>query len=265
MASELGVAAARPVIVQDWNNTIVRLGHTGLVAKVGTSHFRDAVLESLERELAVSAYLADRAAPVVGPAEGVPAGPYASHGLTVTLWRYVRSLPGAEFEPAAAAAALTVVHERLIGFTGRLPVFTVELDDAERLLRPDRSPALAIADRTFLLGVVGELRESLTGPATAYRPLHGSPHAANWLLSAGGPLLLDFETACLGPVEWDLSALGDDVLALFPDVDLGLIENMRRMRSVCGAAMCWVAPDRSREVGEAAVVHLKLLRGQSLE
>jgi hypothetical protein len=73
-AAELGVAADRAVIVQDWNNTTVRLGGTGLVAKVRTSHFRDAGLESLERELAVSAHLAACAAPVVGPAEEVPAG-----------------------------------------------------------------------------------------------------------------------------------------------------------------------------------------------
>jgi thiamine kinase-like enzyme len=29
-------------------------------------------------------------------------------------------------------------------------------------------------------------------------------------------VLLDFETACLGPIEWDLAALGDDGLASSP-------------------------------------------------
>jgi hypothetical protein len=57
-----------------------------------------------------------------------------SHGWTVTLWRYVEPVRGAELEPAAAAAALRIVHESLAGFTDRLPGFTVELDDAERLL-----------------------------------------------------------------------------------------------------------------------------------
>jgi Ser/Thr protein kinase RdoA (MazF antagonist) len=265
VAAELGVAADRAVIVQDWNNTIVRLGGTGLVAKVGTSHFRDAALESLERELAVSAHLAARAAPVVVPAEEVPAGPYVSHGLTVTLWRYVEPVRGAELEPAAAAAALGIVHEMLADFAGQLPGFTVELTTTERLVRPDRSPELRIADREFLLGVVGELREMLAGLETTDRPLHGSPHAANWLRSAGGPLLLDFETACVGPVEWDLSALGDDVLARFPDADHELIAILRRMRSVCVATKCWVAPDRAPELREAALVHLKLLRGQTLD
>jgi hypothetical protein len=88
---------------------------------------------------------------------------------------------------------------------------------------------------------------------------------SNWLLSAEGPLLLDFETACRGPVEWDLAALGDEELAFFPDADRELIDAMRRMRSVCVAVKCWVAPDRAPMLRGGADVHLKLLRGQALE
>ena len=264
VAAELGVVAGRAVIMQDWNNTIVRLGDTAIVAKVGTSHFRDAGLESLERELAVSAHFAACAAPVVRPTEEVPAGPHESSGLTVTLWRYVEPVRGAELEPAEAAAALRVVHEALAGFGGRLPAYAIELGDAARLLQRDRSPELDAADRGFLLGVVGELQAALARLNAPHRPLHGSPHGANWLPSADGPLLLDFETACVGPVEWDLSALSDDVLAFVPDVDRELIGIMRRMRSVCVAAKCWVELRRAPELRAAALVHLKLLRGESL-
>jgi Phosphotransferase enzyme family len=264
VAADLGVAADRGVILEDWNNTLVRVGGSGIVAKVGTSSFRDAGLESLERELAVGGYLAASAAPVVRPTEEVPAGPHRWGGLTLTLWQYVEPAQGAAFDPAAAAAALKVVHEALAGFDGRLPVFTVELDDAARLLRPDRSPALIPGDRAFLLSVIDELRPVLDRVESRYRPLHGSPHEANWLLCADGPLLLDFETACLGPVEWDLSALGDEVADLFPEADLELLGTLRRMRSVCVAAKCWAATDRAPEVREAARVHLKLLRGERL-
>ena len=98
------------------------------------------------------------------------------------------------------------------------------------------------------------------------RPLHGSPHDANWLpTAAGGPLLLDFETACVGPIEWDLAALDDETLAFFPDANRELIVTMRRMRSACVAAKCSVAPERAPELRAAAHVHLKLLRGQSLD
>jgi hypothetical protein len=39
-------------------------------------------------------------------------------------------------------------------------------------------------------------------------------------------VLLDFETACLGPIEWDLTALGDDALAFVPDADREVIFTM---------------------------------------
>lgn len=76
---------------------------------------------------------------------------------------------------------------------------------------------------------------------------------------------MDFETACQGPFEWDLAALSDEAIALFPDVDYELIQLLRRMRSLCVAAKCWIEPRRAPEVFEAAHVHLRLLRGEPLE
>ena len=76
---------------------------------------------------------------------------------------------------------------------------------------------------------------------------------------------MDFETACRGPLEWDLAALDDAAVQLFAEVDFELVALFRRMRSVCVAAKCWVEPNRAREVREAAHVHLKLLRGEPLD
>jgi hypothetical protein len=67
IASGLGVRVQRALIVSDWNNTIIRLVPSSIVAKVGTSHFDDAELESLERELAVASHLAACGAPVISP------------------------------------------------------------------------------------------------------------------------------------------------------------------------------------------------------
>lgn len=266
VAASLGLGGVRQaVILTDWNNTIVWLAPSPIVAKVGTSHFADARLESLERELAVAAHLAARGAPVVSPARDLPPGPHRWHELTVTLWQHVEPAPGAPPRSAAIAAALKSVHEALTDFAGPLPRFTLELDDARRLLQPHRSPALNPDDRHFLLGLVRELEAVVPADGAAVQPLHGSPHPANWISSADGPLLLDFETACVGPIEWDLAVLGDDVLACWPDADRHLIATLGRMRSVCVAAKCWVSPDRAPEVREAAHVHLELLRGLPLD
>lgn len=265
VAARLGLGPQRGVVLADRNNTIVRLVGTPIVAKVGTSHFRDCRLESLEREVAVASHLAARGAPIVAPARAAAPGPHVWQRLNVTLWEYAEPRPAATVVAAETAAALSAVHRGLADFGGALPPFTVELDDAARLLQPARSPALSRVDRRFLSTVVDELRSALTQPAVGWRPLHGSPHDANWLIGADGPLLLDFETACRGPVEWDLAALGDGVLTGFPEADRERISVMRRMRSVCVAAKCWVEPERAPEVREAAHVHLKLLRGQRLD
>jgi hypothetical protein len=265
VAADLGIDARRARLLQDWNNTIIRLEPAAIVAKVGTSHFRDARLESLQRELAVATHLATRNVPIVRPTEEVPAGPHRWQELTLTLWQHVQAVPGAAPAPEETATAIKIVHQALTDFDGPLPYFTAELDDAEELLRPHHSPALPPADRRFLLGVVRELKVALPRRETQWRPLHGSPHDANWLQTATGPLLLDFETACHGPVEWDLAALADEALALFPQADRDLIRTMRRMRSACVAAKCWVAPERAPQLREAAQVHLKLLRDQKLD
>jgi hypothetical protein len=40
---------------------------------------------------------------------------------------------------------------------------------------------------------------------------------------------------------------------------------MRRMRSACVVAKCWVAPERAPQLRDAAHVHLELLRGHRLD
>ena len=83
VAGAVGVVAERPVILADSNNTIVWLAPAPIVAKVGTSHFRDAELESLTRELAVAAHLSQHGAPIVAPAAGLSPGPHRWNNLTI--------------------------------------------------------------------------------------------------------------------------------------------------------------------------------------
>ena len=259
------MVAEQPAILADSNNTIVWLAPAPIVAKVGTSHFRDAELESLTRELAVATHLSRLGAPVVAPARDLAAVPHRRRDLTLTLWQHAEPIGDLALEPAEAAAVLSAVHEALAVFPGPLPPFDLELADARRLLRPERSPTLPDSDRRFLLDVIDEVEETLAGRVPATMALHGSPHAGNWLRTRQGLLLLDLETACRGPLEWDLAALDDAAVRLFADVDLELVALLRRMRSGCVAAKCWVEPNRAPEVREAAHVHLQLLRGEPLD
>ena len=162
VVESLGVVVERPVILADSNNTIVWLAPAPIVAKVGTSHFLDAELESLTRELAVAAHLSQHGAPIVAPPGDLPAGPHRWRGL-LTHWQYVEPIGEVGLEPAETAAVLGAVHDALAAFPGLLPPFDLELADARRLLLPAGSPTLPDSDRRFLLSVTDELEESLAG------------------------------------------------------------------------------------------------------
>lgn len=265
IAKAAGIHVTAPRILKDWNNTIIQLVPAPLVAKVGTSHFRDTALEALERELQVAQHLASKGAPIVGPSSDVSPGPHHRRGLTVTFWRFyedVRPLPD---HAAFFGRNLLIIHEALLDYPGELPSFTLELADAARLLSDrHRLRRLAEPDYQLLRGIHRKLASALSRLALDSRPLHGSPHSSNWLYTGADLLLLDFETACRGPVEWDLSAMWDHEIAVFPNVDPNFLALLRRVRSLCVAVKCWVEPDRSPEVREAADVHLRLLRGERL-
>ncbi|HYT77832.1 MAG TPA: hypothetical protein VEQ37_00945 [Actinomycetota bacterium] len=69
----------------------MHLAQSPVVAKVGTSHFRDAKQESLERELAVATHLAERDAPSVRPAE--PLGRHVAVDVLALVLRAVDARP----------------------------------------------------------------------------------------------------------------------------------------------------------------------------
>lgn len=127
LSSTLGLEVS-PRILKDSNNTVVHLAPLPLVAKVGTSHFRDASLEALDRELDVARHLASKRAPIVFPSPDVPAGPHRCADLVLTLWQFYedRDLPQ---DDAAFGPLLARVHEKLLDYPGSLPPFTVELED----------------------------------------------------------------------------------------------------------------------------------------
>lgn len=215
---------AAPRVLKDSNNTIVHLAPAPLVAKVGTSHFRDAELEALDRELAVALHLAAKEAPIVQPSSEVPSGPHRVEDLTITLWQFYEAIPMPPKDSRSLGHDLVIVHEALRDYPGELPSFATELADADRLLGDSsRLGRLSDRDYEFLRDVPAELSPAVSNLVFDGQPLHGSPHSGNWLLTASGPLLLDFETACRGPLEWDLSAMGDEEIAVFPSVDLKVL------------------------------------------
>ncbi|MDQ2744777.1 MAG: phosphotransferase [Chloroflexota bacterium] len=121
--------------------------------------------------------------------------------------------------------------------------------------------ALPEDDQMFLRRRYQDLRSDIRPFRPDIRPLHGEPHGANLLLSSHGPRWIDFESACLGPQEWDLTVLPDEVAdRYFKDVDWDLLRVLRQMRSLCVAVWCWLDPDRAPILREAGTYHPSMLR-----
>ncbi|MCP9489248.1 MAG: aminoglycoside phosphotransferase family protein [Solirubrobacteraceae bacterium MAG38_C4-C5] len=263
VATRYGLVLERPRLLHHSNNVVLQLTPEPIIAKVGMSSHRRSAAASLTRELEVGRFLAVRRAPSARPASALPAGPHHAWGLVVTFWDYCANDPARTVEASDAGRSLGELHAALNGYDGPLPSFSAQIDDAAWILATDPLPALPASDRAFLTEAHAGLSAALSAHDLAARPLHGEPHSRNVLATPDGPCWIDFEAACLGPLEWDVACLGGESLRQFPHVDHDLLELMGRLRSLCVAVWCWMDPDRAPELREAAEHHLHRLRADA--
>lgn len=262
MSRRLKIACSHPTIIKDSNNTIVHLAPAPVIAKVATTTIRPRAATVLEHELSIGLHLAAHHAPIAPPTSSVAPGPHWHDTMTITLWELCDHGPDRTVDPEMLAARLRAFHVAFADYPAELPVFTWQVEEAGRVLSDQSlTPKLAPADREFLRSVQQGMLDSLRALELHQHPLHGDPHLdGNVLFTTGGPLFIDFEAACLGPKEWDLSSLPASVASFYPHVNSSLLESLRLTRSLCVAAWCWMQPDRAPEVEEAAHFHLSRLR-----
>jgi hypothetical protein len=265
LADRLGLGSVSPTLLKAAHHSTFWISPHPAVARVQSACPPDRALCAARLELAVARHLAGLGAPIVAPAEPAVAGPHVLGRCTITLWSYVDHESRQECgEAEAAGQALRALHQGLHSFAGELPQFTESFGRCEQVFADPRAmPELAGEDRSFLQGRFRRLRQKLDAVEFVSVPLHGDAHLGNVLWTADGPLWGDLESACTGPVEWDLSALPPPVWALFPEADPFLIDLLAELRSVCVAVWCWAEPSRSNEVREAAEYHLARLRNGS--
>jgi aminoglycoside phosphotransferase (APT) family kinase protein len=83
--------------------------------------------------------------------------------------------------------------------------------------------------------------------------LHGEPHEGNVLNPTNGPVFIDFETCCRGPVEFDLAHVPEAVCAHYPGIDQELLDECRQLVLAMVAAWRWDRGDEfpnGRRFGE---------------
>ncbi|MEU2541146.1 aminoglycoside phosphotransferase family protein [Streptomyces iakyrus] len=222
---DLGLDVADARVVYDVFSVVVHLAPSPVVVRVPTvlPSYADAGSQAARQrqELAVAGWLADQGHPVIPPSPLVPREPVLRDGFSMTFWQFVELDQSAEPDFVRQAALVADLHLALRSYPGELPFLSaaeprfVTEGLAALEARPDLlEPAdLDRARREWeVLEPVVASRAGFEAvfPGIELQPVHGDAPAANIVSGPDGVLYSDFELTTLGPVEWDLAALGPE-------------------------------------------------------
>ncbi|WP_194917583.1 phosphotransferase family protein [Catenulispora rubra] len=255
VAASLDLPADDAVVLHASNRLALRLMPCDVLARVApVGH------EAGGFEVDLAQRLARAGCPVGLLQPGVEPRVYTRDGFAVTLWRYYEPV-APRVSPVDYAKALERLHAGMRTVEVPSPRFTDRIAEAEDVVaNPDRSPDLADADRVFLGDRLRSLRGAIEGRGTAEQLLHGEPHPGNVLSTKDGPLFIDLETCCRGPVEFDLAHVAEAVCEHYPNVDQGLLDECRQLVLAMVAAWRWQLGDQlpnGRRFGEELLRSLR--------
>jgi hypothetical protein len=261
IARSHGIAAEQARVLHDANNVVVHLAPSPVVAKICRASVGDHGWRKLATELEIARHLVRAGAPVVGPSQELPPGPHVQGDFAMTFWRHQDHDPDAVATSRGAGRALAEVHEALDSYPETFPSFLDrQVKRAEKILFSESAPSpLPTSERAFLCSQYLSITSELHDRKLRCRTLHGDPHRGNLLVSKAGYLMIDFESVCSGPIEWDLSALPGLGASAF-SVDQDLLSLLRRLRSLCVAVWCWTRSRSCIATDCAARNHMDLLR-----
>ena len=249
VAASLDLLADDAVVLHNSDRVALRLTPCDVLARVATMRHGAA-----QFEVELTQRLAAAGCPVGLLAPGVDPRVYTRDGFKVTLWIYYEPVTP-HVSPVDYAKALERLHAGMRKVDVPSPRFTDRIAEAEEVVaNPDLSPELADADRVFLSSRLGSLRQAIDDDRGAVEQLlHGEPHQGNVLSTKNGPLFIDLETCCRGPVEFDLAHVPEAVWEHYPSVNQGLLDECRQLVLAMVAAWRWVLGDQfpdGRRFGE---------------
>lgn len=254
-AATLGLDISSSTVLHASNAVTVHLLPGDVVARVAPAL---QVTTGLEVDVAV--HLERVGAPLVPLDSRVPPALHTADGFVITFWAHCKTSARAGVGAGEYAAALHRLHAALAGFDGRVPHVTDRVRAAEDLLaRVERTPGLTRPDRTLLQQVLaaGAARVRRAGDEQV---LHGKPHPGNVLLSEQGPVFIDWETVCRGPVEYDLAHAPQGVGEAYPQLDQDLLRDCRLLARAVATTWRYDVDDQlpgGRELGRAWLQELR--------
>jgi hypothetical protein len=222
IAAGLALPVDDVVVINNSDRVALRLLPCDILARIVPAA-REA---SSAFELEVARRLVEVGAPVGAPEPRAKPRVYLHDGFAVSFWTYYDPL-GSEIMAAPYAGALMRYHAALREVDDlRTPNATDRVATALRELA-DRTetPDLLDFDRDFLIDTLGRMGAAMSSGRRQL--LHGEPHPGNLLNTAGGPLFVDLETCCRGPIEFDLAHAPEIVDDYYPGTDQDLIHRCR--------------------------------------
>ena len=223
---DLGLTVTDATVLHDLFSVVVHLAPSPVVARIPVVLPHTSDLDSVTRrqrsELDVTRWLADRGTPVIPPSPLVPREPVQRDGHSMTFWEFVEEDRAKEPDYAANAEIIADLHAAMRDYPGRLSFLSaadpqslaadlatleerpdlIEPADLDRALREWRTLEPLVRSRTAFEQVF---------PGIDLQPVHGDSPPANIFSGVAGDLYSDFELVTLGPVEWDLAALGPEL------------------------------------------------------
>jgi hypothetical protein len=255
VAASLDLPADDAVILHKSNKLALRLTPCDVFARVAPVG-----QEVAQFEIELAQRLTEVSGPVCPLEPRADPRVYTRDGFAVTLWTYYEPVTP-PVSPVDYAEALERLHAGMRKVDVPSPRFTDRIAEAEEVVaNPDLSPELADADRVFLSARLGSLRKAIEDRGAVEQLIHGEPWSGNVLSTKNGPLFIDLETCCRGPVEFDLAHAPEAICEHYPNVDQGLLDECRQLVLAMLAAWRWELGDQfpnGRRFGEE---FLRLLR-----
>jgi len=249
IAAALDLTVDDAIVLHDSNKLTLRVLPCDVLARVAhVGH------EVAQFEVDLAQRLAETDSPVAALEPRVEPRVYERDGFAVTLWTYYQPVAPQEVSPADYADALERLHSGMRKLEVTAPHFTDRVAEAQQLVASrDHTPALADDDRALLSTTLRSLRRAIGDRGAAEQLLHGEPHPGNVLSTKTGPLFIDLETCCRGPIEFDLAHVPEEVSERYPDVDHELLRECRILMLAMVATWRWDRDDQfpnGRRMGE---------------
>lgn len=208
--------------------------------------------QALDHEASVIEALAGSTAPVVRPSH-FGLGPFQTGGWKAILLEKMDELP-LDASSADLVRSLTALHRALSAISIELPNWTAQLERTVHAWK--RHPFTDNDQQTAELAYARYVQPSFThrGPT---QPIHGDAWSGQVIRTASGLRWIDFESACIGPPEWDLASFDDPTG--YGDFDENLWQRLRLVKSWSVAVWCNIHQTHSPRLAAHIEHHLSRL------